>query len=64
MLAPACPGPAREGCLACKPAAFAYDPPWQGLLIDGSAEQSADAGIILPQHIRIQHCFLSLNNIE
>ena len=45
-------------------AAFAYDPTWQGLLVDGSAEQVADAKVLLPKHVDIQHRFLSLDTLD
>ena len=45
-------------------AAFAYDPSWRGLLIDGSAEQAEDARVLLPKHVDIQHRFLSLTNLD
>lgn len=45
-------------------AAFADDPQWQGLLIDGSAEQVADAKVLLPSRIDIRHAFLSLDNLD
>jgi len=45
-------------------AAFAYDPSWQGLLIDGSAEQVGDARALLPKHVDIRHCFLSLTDLD
>jgi hypothetical protein len=45
-------------------AAFAYDPDWQGLLIDGSAEQAEDAKVLLPSRIDIRNAFLSLDNLD
>lgn len=45
-------------------AAFAYSPDWQGLLIDGSAEQVEDAKALLPSRIDIRNCFLSLDNLD
>jgi hypothetical protein len=45
-------------------AAFAYDPAWQGLLIDGSAEQVEDAKVLLPSRIDVRNCFLSLDNLD
>ncbi|PPQ14915.1 hypothetical protein CV770_34390 [Bradyrhizobium sp. AC87j1] len=45
-------------------AAFAYNPNWQGLLIDGSADQVQDAKVLLPKWLDIRNCFISLNNLD
>jgi len=45
-------------------AALARDPDWQGLLIDGSARQVADAAAIMPSGIRTIERFLTLDNID
>lgn len=45
-------------------AAFAGDSSWQGLLIDGSADQTEDAKVLLPKYVDIRHCFLSLSNLD
>ncbi len=44
-------------------AVFARDPDWQGLLIDGDANQVRDAKTLLPNWVDIQHRFLSLDNL-
>jgi hypothetical protein len=45
-------------------AAFARDPDWQGLLIDGNADQVKDAKALLPSRVDVQHRFLSLDNLD
>ncbi|WP_187435707.1 hypothetical protein [Bradyrhizobium hipponense] len=45
-------------------AAFANEPEWRGLLIDGSAEQVEDAKVLLPTWIDIRNSFLSLDNLD
>lgn len=44
--------------------AFARDPDWQGLLIDGDANQVKDAKTLLASWVDIQHRFLSLDNLD
>jgi hypothetical protein len=45
-------------------ATFARAPDWQGLLIDGNADQVKDARTLLPHWLDIQHRFLSLDNLD
>ncbi len=51
--------PIRFNC-----AAFAFDPAWRGLLIDGNADQVSDARALLPKTIDIQHQFLTLGTLN
>ena len=51
--------PAEFNC-----AALARNTDWQGLLIDGSAEQVVDARALLPDRIKIVESFLSLDNLD
>jgi hypothetical protein len=45
-------------------AAFARNPAWRGLLVDGSARQVADARSLLPDRVDIEDKFLTLDNID
>ena len=51
--------PAEFNC-----AALARSKDWQGLLIDGSAEQVVNVRALLPNRIKIVEAFLSLDNLD
>src|ERR1051325_9013933 len=44
--------------------ALSRNPEWSGLLIDGNAQQVADARALLPKRIDIVEQFLTLDNVE
>ncbi|WP_371260559.1 hypothetical protein [Bradyrhizobium sp. Ec3.3] len=43
---------------------LAQNPDWHGLLVDGNARQIADARAILPDRIKIEERFLTVDNLE
>jgi hypothetical protein len=45
-------------------ARLATDPNWSGLLIDGSAQQVADARSLFPERIKIVEAFLTRDNLD